>query len=470
VLTPEPAVKSPVARIIELSRRGFGVPAHERIVFANGMTLVIVPRREVPLVAFQLLIRGGALGDPAGRAGVASLTAGLLDKGAGERDAAAFAQSVEGAGGSFAASAAAECLSVGGQFLAQDQERMLALLADAVMAPRFAAAEFARQRQRHAGQIRALKDSEPSELLSQYGRALLFRGHPYGQPATGSEDTLQAITLRDVLEYHRAHIGADRAVLVVAGDIDAAWLKADVGRRFAAWRPAAAPLPALAPTVKLRRRRVLLVDAPGSAQSYFWLGATGVDRAYPQRAALDLVNALFGGRFTSLLNTELRIRTGLSYGAGSGFTRGRVAGEFAIRSFAETRHSLRAIDLALKTLARLKRTGVTQAMLDSARSYVMGQYPMNLETAADWAAQLAELELYGLDPAYIEGYGAALRRASLEDAQAVIAAAFPSGRQLALVVIGDAARLRGRLERYGPVQQLALAAGSFTAADGNGAP
>ena len=451
------------ARIIELNVKGFGVPAHERLVLPNGLTLVIVPRREVPLVAFQMLIRGGALGDPPGRAGVASLTAGLLDKGAGERDAAAFAESVEGAGGSFAASAGPECLSVSGQFLAQDQERMLQLLADAVIVPRLAAEEFARQQLRQIGHLRSLKDSDPSELLPLYGRALLFGAHPYGQPPAGSEDSLQAVTRGDVADYHRAHIGADRAVLVIAGDVDVAWLKAAVAQCFGAWRPAAAALPDLAPTVKLRRRRVLLVDSPGSAQSYFWLGATGLDRAYPQRAPLDLVNSLFGGRFTSLLNSELRIRTGLSYGAGSGFTRGRVAGEFAIRSFAETRHTVRAIDLALRTLSRLKREGITQAMLDSARSYVIGQYPMNLETAADWAAQLAELELYGLDRGYIEGYGPALRSASLADARQVIRQAFPVGRQLAVVVIGDARQVRKRLERYGPVQQIALAAGSFAA-------
>ena len=292
--------------------------------------------------------------------------------------------------------------------------------------------------------------------------------HPYGRPASGSEDSLQAIALKDVIEFHRAHIGADRAALVVAGDVDVAWLKADVARRFGAWRPAALPLPAVAATAKLRRRRVLLVDSPGSAQSYFWVGATGLDRAYPQRAALDLVNSLFGGRFTSLLNSELRIRSGLSYGAASGFTRGRAAGEFAIRTFTETRHTVRALDLVLKTLSRLKRAGITQAMLDSARSYVMGQYPMNLETAADWAAQLAELELYGLDPGYIENYGPALRSVSLRDAHQVLAQAFPLGRQLAIVVIGDAQQVRQRLERYGPVQQIALAAGSFT--DGSGAP
>jgi zinc protease len=468
MLSAEVNAQPAIARIIDLNRKGFGLPAHERLVLANGMTVLIVPRRDVPLVAFQMLIRGGALGDPADRAGVATLTAALLDKGAGERDAAAFAESVEGAGGSFAASAGPECISISGQFLAQDQARMLQLLADAVLKPRFSATEFARQRTRQIGHIRSLKDSDPSELLPQYGRALLFGTHPYGRPAGGSEDSLQAIVLKDVIEYHRAHIGADRAALVVAGDVDVAWLKADVARRFGAWRPAALPLPALAATVKLRRRRVLLVDSPGSAQSYFWVGATGLDRAYPQRAALDLVNSQFGGRFTSLLNSELRIRSGLSYGAASGFTRGRAAGEFAIRTFAETRHTVRALDLVLKTLSRLKRAGITQAMLDSARSYVMGQYPMNLETAADWAAQLAELELYGLDPGYIENYGPALRNVSLRDAHQVLAQAFPLGRQLAIVVIGDAQQVQKRLERYGPVQQIALAAGSFT--DGSGAP
>ncbi len=99
---------------------------------------------------------------------------------------------------------------------------------------------------------------------------------PTGSPASGSEESLQAIALKDVVEYHRAHIGADRAALVVAGDVDVAWLKAAVARRFGAWRPAATPLPAVTATVKLRRRRVLLVDAPGSAQVVF---LAGCDRA-----------------------------------------------------------------------------------------------------------------------------------------------------------------------------------------------
>src|SRR6201994_4182051 len=100
----------------------------------------------------------------------------------------------------------------------------------------------------------------------------------------------------------------------------------------------------------VRERSVLLVASPGSVQTYFWIGNVGVDRHYPHRAALDLVNTLYGGRFTSILNTELRIKSGLSYGARSGFSRGTVAGEFAIRSFAQTENTGQAIDLAIQTL------------------------------------------------------------------------------------------------------------------------
>src|ERR1700760_5107985 len=99
----------------------------------------------------------------------------------------------------------------------------------------------------------------------------------------------------------------------------------------------------------VRERSVLLVASPGSVQTYFWIGNVGVDRHYRHRAALDLVNTLYGGRFTSIINTELRIKSGLSYGARSGFTRGTVPGEFAIHSFAETENTRKALDLTLQT-------------------------------------------------------------------------------------------------------------------------
>jgi zinc protease len=442
---------------------GVRVPAHERIVLANGLTLIIMPLRDVPLVAFNAVLRGGELGDSAGKPGVASLVAGLLEKGAGDRDAFQFADAVEGVGGSLNAGAGPESITIRGQFLARDQPLLLELLGDALLRPRFEDDELENLRERQIELIKAAKDSDPSELIGTYGRAFLFRDHPYGRPVIGNEASLAEITRQNILEYYRSQFGADRLTLVFAGDVDADLLKRSVTRMFGNWPKAPHPVASLAPPVRARQRRVLLIDSPGSVQTYFWIGNVGVDRRYPGRAALDLVNTLYGGRFTSILNTELRINSGLSYGARSGFTRGTVAGEFAIRSFAQTENTGKAIDLALKTLSRLKQEGVTSTMLESARAYVLGQYPLEFETAADWAAAMGDIELYRLGPDYIDHYPSALRRVGAKEAHAVIDQAFPDRDAVAIVLIGDAARIRDQVKAYGPIAEVPLTHPAFDA-------
>ena len=150
------------------------VPAHERLSLGNGSALILVPRRDVPLVAFNAILRGGGLGDPASRPGVASLVAGLLEKGAGERSAYAFADVVEGVGGSFGAGAGPEAITVRGQFLARDQRLMMELLADTLLRPLLEDQELEELAARHSELIKAAKDSDPSELIDTYGRRFLF--------------------------------------------------------------------------------------------------------------------------------------------------------------------------------------------------------------------------------------------------------------------------------------------------------
>jgi predicted Zn-dependent peptidase len=208
-------------------------------------------------------------------------------------------------------------------------------------------------------------------------------------------------------------------------------------------------------------RHVLLVDSPGSVQTYFWLGNVGVDRRYSGRPALDLVNTLYGGRFTSILNTELRIKSGLSYGASSRFTRGSVAGEFSIRSFTQTDNTAKALDLTLETLEKLKHGNLEPEMLESARSYVLGQFPLQLETAAHWASTLADLEFYGLAKDYIEGYGPALAKVDLAETAAVTADAFPRPSDLVIVLVGDAAKIRETAAKYGTVTEMKISDPDF---------
>jgi hypothetical protein len=161
---------------------------------------------------------------------------------------------------------------------------------------------------------------------------------------------------------------------------------------------------------------VLLVDKPGATQTYFWLGNVGASRTDPARTAQSVVNTLLGGRFTSMLNTELRIKSGLSYGASSSFTRFAQPGAFSIESYTETGKTWSALDLALATLDRLHSDGVEAAALASGKSYLLGQFPTTLETNGQLAARLTDLLLYNLGPEDVDGY--ATRIAAVDAAAA----------------------------------------------------
>jgi predicted Zn-dependent peptidase len=446
---------------------GVKVPAHQRFVLPNGLTIVLVPKKDVPMIAFSGFVRGGSLADPADKPGVASLVAGLLDRGAGKRSAFEFADALEGVGGTFAATAGAESIGVNGQFLARDRALMIELLADALLRPRLDTQEFESYRAREIEFIKSAKDSDPSQIVGIYGRAALFGAHPYGRPQGGSERSLAAISLADVKAYHAQNFGPNNATLVFAGDLDAKWMRQALSAAFGSWTKVSVPARQLEPAPRVTGRRVWLIDSPGSVQTYFWLGNVGVDRRYSGRPALDLMNTLYGGRFTSILNTELRIKSGLSYGASSRFTRGSTPGEFAIRSFTQTDNTVKALDLALQTLEQLKRGSLAPEMLESSRSYVLGQFPLQLETAAHWAATLSDLEFYGLGKDYIEGYGPALREVDLAEAAAVTADAFPRPDDLVVVLIGDAAKIREGVAKYGTVTEFKLSDTDFAPATSN---
>jgi len=437
------------------------VPAHERILLHNRMQLILVPRHAVPLIAFSLLVRGGARQDPPGREGTASLLADLLNYGAGERDAYAFADAVEGAGGNLNAAARAEAIEIRGQFLARDAALMLQLLSDATLRPRFDPDELIKLRDRHIEELKAAKDSSPQALIGNYGRALLFGQHPYGRPVGGSEASLARVTSADIARFYAQQVGADRATLVIAGDFAPAVMRKAVVAAFGHWQSAAQAVVALPEPARVHGRRVLLVDAPGSAQTYFWLGNVGVARRFEARAALQVSNTAFGGRFGSMLNQELRVKAGLTYDASADFTRGSVAGAFAISSFTQTDRTARAIELALATLTRLHTDGLDAPTLESARAYMLGQYPLALETSADWAEALGELELYGLPESYLGDFGSELVRVDGAAISAVIARAYPNSEDLAMVLVGDAARIREVAAKLGTVTEMTLAAPDF---------
>jgi zinc protease len=440
---------------------GVKVPPFERVQLSNGAVVLLMERHDVPLIAFSAVLRGGAISDPAGESGLASLLVGLLEKGSGTRDAVAFAETVASVGGQIETSASTESIAISGSFLARDQQLMVELLADMLQRPHLDLAQFDTLRARQIEFIRAAKESDLAALTPIYGEANLFAGHPYGRAVDGSEASLAAIKHAELQRYYQDHVGADRLILAVAGDFKTAQLKQRISRAFSGWRKAGAPLPQVPKAQAVTSRRVLLVDAPESVQSYFWAGNVAVAKNDPRRAALDVANTLFGGRFTSMLNSELRIRTGLSYSASSHFDRLLQPGHWAMSSFTQTEKTIQAIDLALATLDKLHETDLDSKMLQSGKSYVQGQYPLALETSAQWASQLATLEFYGLPRSYIDDYSAALAGVGAADTKRVVDEVLPPSSALAIVVVGNAGAIRDGLRKYGPVTEMKLADPSF---------
>ncbi|MBK7204788.1 MAG: insulinase family protein [Thermomonas sp.] len=434
---------------------GIRLPDHQAITLDNGATVLLMPRNDVPLVAANVAVRGGALADAAGKEGTADLLGGMLSKGAGNRDALQFAQALDGAGGSLGFGSSREAITASAQFLSKDSALMLSLLADALLRPKMEQAEFDKLRKRAIDGLANAKDSDPRQLIGTYAGAWLFRGHPYGRATGGDETSLATITLADLQAFRQQQMGGDRLVIAIAGDFDASAMAAQVKQAFGGWGKAAGTLPQVEAKPRELGRRVLLVDKPGATQTYFALANIGSRHGDPAEAAQDLVHTAFGGRFTSMLNTELRIKSGLSYGASAQLQRPRQPGASQIGSFTKTESTKAAIDLAIATLDRLHRDGLDAATIDSAKRYVAGQFAPGLETAPQLAARLVEMQLYGDSRDAVDGYLgriAAATPAQVADARAV----FPASADLAIVAIGDAAKIRAALQGYGPLTEMKL--------------
>ena len=436
--------------------QGVTLPEARQVELDNGAVFILHEKRDVPLIGAEITLRGGAVADPEGRAGLASLLAGLLEKGAGDRDAASFAESVAAVGGSLSAAAELEAITISADFMAREADLMVELIVDMLQRPTLSATEMTKLRDRRIDLIRAAKDNDPRRLISTYGNAFLFDGHPYGTPVSGSETSLAKISHREVRAYYDDYFGADRLVISIVGDFDADAMANKLSEAFASWRAAKAPLPDIEAPVQQSGRRVLLVDKPGATQSYFWIGNVGVGRAYEKRAELDIANTLFGGRFTSLLVDELRTKAGLTYGASSSLRRPTKAGSVAIVSYTKTESTIEAIDMSLQLLAKLRNEGFAEELITSGKNYILGLYAPRLETSVQLAAQFAALQTYGLDVSYVNDYGAAVAGAGSESIQSVIMSVYPSPDDLVFVVLGDAELIRDDVAKYGPITEMAI--------------
>jgi predicted Zn-dependent peptidase len=437
------------------------LPPFERVVLDNGVVLLLMEQREVPLVSVQVTIRAGGAADPRGKEGLADITAGLLRKGTKTRTAEQLAAELDFLGTRLGGAAGMELSYLAAEFLAKDREEGMRLLADVLLQPVFPEKEVAKQLARMRDAVRQAKE-DPAEVIGQYAARFYYGpDHPYGRPIGGDEQSLGRIKRADVVAFHRAHYVPSNALVALVGDLPLAELRDLAQRTFGSWQGPAAPPATIPPPPPFVAGRVLLVDKPDAPQTHFVFLAPGIARTAADRVGVDVVNTLFGGRFSSWLMTKLRVESGLTYGAGSGFVSRSQPGHFRIRSYTETANSAKALDLTLAQLDRLHGEGPSEVELRSVRTYLQGQYPPTVETADQLAGILTEIEYFGLGRAEVDEYLGRVGQVDLAAARRVAAERFPKRDGVGLVLIGKAAVLRELAGRFGTVTEKPLNAPGF---------
>ena len=437
-LPPSPVVAAP----IDLTRPPvLGAPPALRVPpittrqLPNGMRIVVVEQHELPIADVMLQIRNGGEADPAGHTGTAALTSALLTEGTTTRSALQIADQAAFLGVRVGAGSGWEQSTVSLHTPTAQLDSALALFADVALRPTFPAPDLERVRKVRLTSLQQLRDRGPAIADRAYATALYGEQHPYGRPLAGTEASIAAISRADLQSFYDTYYRPNNATLLVVGDVK----PDDVERRaqalFGGWARRDVPPPSNATANTPKATTLVLIDKPGAAQSSFRLGGIGAPRSTQDYFALQVLNTILGGSFTSRLNQNLRETRGYTYGAGSGFSMRRMAGPFTASAEIVSAKSDSALTEFMKELRAIRDT-VPSDELAKAKRYLQLSLPEDFETTGSIAGQLLPLITYDIP---LDFYNTAVERigaVTQADVQRV-ARQYVDPDRLTLVIVGD---------------------------------
>ncbi len=431
------------------------LPPYRKTTLSNGLTVVILPTKRLPLVDLALVARAGSVYDPAGKEGLAELTASLLTQGAGTRDAKAIAEDIAFVGGVLDAGAGVERLEVSCEVLTKDFAIGLELFRDVVAAPTFAPEEFERRKSETLGRI-ASDRSEPAAIADNALPAFLYGAGPLAHPGVGSETSVQSLTRDDVVAFHRRYVTPDHSLLAVVGDVDEAVTLAALERAFRDWKPSksSAAVPYV-PLARAAERRVRIVRKPEATQAQIRFACAAVPRGHPDEYPIRVANAILGGGFTSRLVNEIRVVQGLTYSIRSRFDMHRNTGAFTITTFTRNATLRKCVDEVLRSVGTLVEQGPSEAELEKAKRYLVGQYPLGLQAPDDLARALLDVEFYGLEPGTIESFDARVGAVTMEDVRRALKSYF-CVNDLQILVVSNPEVARTALQGLGALDEIEI--------------
>jgi zinc protease len=423
------------------------LPPVQRFTLKNGLQVIVVARKELPVVSFGLAVQAGGFDERRDQLGVSDFVAAMLRRGTKTRSADDISHAIDFVGGVLDAQATNESTNAGCSALSKDAKLCLDLLSDILLHPSFPEGEMGEVRDEMLAAVAARFDN-PHELANAHFDNQLFgEQHPEGWVL--SADDVRKITRAHLEDFWKKFYRPNRAILAVAGDVDAAKLRAGIEKAFGGWTRAKVPERPTWTIPKIAATRILLVDRPDSTQATLVFGHEGIKHADPRWYAATLMNyALGGSDFASRLMIEVRAKRGLTYGIGSSFGSPLYQGAFRVAGSTKSETTWEALLASVNEVRRMKTEGPTVAELDKAKGYYAGSYPFKLQTAAGVAQALVAAELHGLGADYVRQLP--LRLAAVDEAAAKAAAAeLLHPDTMVVVLVGKAAAIEPQIADKG---------------------
>ena len=430
--------------------RQIALPRPAEKILPNSLRVIVIEDHDAPLVSVKVVIKNGGEVDPPQMSGLAEMTAGLLTKGTTTKSATETAAAIELLGGDLAAGAAWDSSQATVTVMQSKLEPAIAVLADVVRNPLFKEDELERLRQQTIDALN-VGLSQSGQIASLVAARVVFGDGPYGQPLGGTPQSVARIKRDDVIAFHARNYSPENAILVFSGDITTASALKLAESYFGAWKNPAKGLAPHAPpksgsTSVGHTVRVVVINMPNAGQAAVVLARSGISRSDPDYYCGLVANSLFGGGYSSRLNQEIRIKRGLSYGAGSSLSARRWTGPFVATTQTKNESAAEVASLMLAELKRLAEPPLPEAELQPRRANLIGNYGRALETTEGLAGQVASLALHGLSFAEINDYIKKVESVTEGDVRRFAASRLKSA-EANLIIAGDAPKFLEQLRK-----------------------
>jgi zinc protease len=432
--------------------RTLALPKPTVFTLANGLTVYVVERHELPIVSAQLVTLAARSANPADKPGLAGMTAALLTEGTEKRSADEIATEAAMLGTDLQAQSGTEGVEISATVLSRNLEKGLGLISDSAEYPTFPEKELERVR---ANRLTALVQAEddPVQLALRSGQLALFGSkNPYGYDALGTANSIKAVTREQVASFHAEHYGPKTSLLELTGDVTAEQARKLAEGAFGSWaskaETGATPAAPEAP-----ERKILIVDKPGSPQTTLLTFGVGMERKSPDYPAVTVMNNMLGGLFSSRINMNLREEHGYTYGAFSFYWFNRGVGPFIAGAQVRQDVTAPATEQLFKELDGIHAKPLTDKELRIAKDSIIRSLPGNFESARSVNGQLEEIWVYGLPLDYYAKLPEQVEGVSSEDAQKT-AEKYVHPGNVVVIAVGDKSKIEGGLKdlKLGPVE------------------